>query len=190
LKPSKTSTGNLVAGAAAATAGLAGASYLNQSQSATQSQSYQQQTSQASGSSSYQLPGAFPSGSSSGFASGSYGQVNSSGAYPSASSSTPGKTGKQSNGSNVPLYAAGAAAAGLAAYGLSQHSNSEPAIGASGMYNNSGTLPPRSPQPYASGSGGFQSGRLDTMEQYPAPHEHKGPITRLKDGLLNLIQTP
>ncbi|KXT01756.1 hypothetical protein AC578_2732 [Pseudocercospora eumusae] len=99
-------------------------------------------------------------------------------------------TGKQSTNSNVPLYAAagaGAAAAGYAAY-QHQH-NSNTANFASGDF---GQGPPRSPKPPGFAGGGYYGppGGSGGMMQQHHFHEHKGPMTRLKDGILNLIASP
>ncbi|KAK4539315.1 hypothetical protein LTR36_000808, partial [Oleoguttula mirabilis] len=104
----------------------------------------------------------------------------------------PGKNPSRTN-SNVPLYAAGAAAAGVAAYEMNQHHqqhssqmNSSSYYAGGGGGGNQG--PPRPPialggRPYINENGGG----MDQQYQF---HEHKGPMTRLKDGLLNLISAP
>ncbi|KAK4498243.1 hypothetical protein PRZ48_010900 [Zasmidium cellare] len=110
---------------------------------------------------------------------------------------TPGK--RPTNNSNVPLYAGAAAAAGAAGYAAyehnqhSQYNNQQSAsynMAAAGGYGGGGQGPPRSPQPGPGGYGYYPPhGSNGGMAQMPY-HEHKGPMTRLKDGLLNLISTP
>ncbi|PPJ51353.1 hypothetical protein CBER1_10054 [Cercospora berteroae] len=104
--------------------------------------------------------------------------------------------GKTTNHSNAGLYTAGAAAAGAAAYGIYQnqhkHGRNDSNTAMAGGYGGNGQGPPRSPRP-AGFSGGYyppNGNNSGGMMQQGHYHEHKGPITKLKDGLLNLISTP
>ncbi|KAI5363989.1 hypothetical protein Slin15195_G096440 [Septoria linicola] len=96
---------------------------------------------------------------------------------------------------NIPgLYAAGAAAAGAAAYGIHQHhqhGRTDSNMAIAGDFGGNGQGPPRPPQP--TGYGGYypsNGSHAGSMMQQGHFHEHKGPMTKLKDGLLNLISTP
>lgn len=100
---------------------------------------------------------------------------------------TAGKPGKQPSSSNVGLYAAGAAAAGLAAYEVhEQHQQQQ----------NSNNMASPDPQYSASQYGRPAQGQQNYTSTSTSVnttdnrfHEHKGPITRLKDGFLNLISS-
>nr|POF27663.1 hypothetical protein CFP56_71472 [Quercus suber] len=107
-----------------------------------------------------------------------------------------GKRPSQHN-TNIPIAAAGAAAAGYAAYEWGQHSrqspqpqmNPDPHYGGAGSGSQSHVRPATGP-----GSGSFiNSGPNASVSMsmgYHPYHEHKGPIARLKDGLLSLITDP
>lgn len=128
-------------------------------------------------------------------------------------SGTPGKYPSQTN-SHVPLLAAGAAAAaaaGYAAYEMEQHHDQQsrppsyyggggghgppprPPFGpGNGSYMNGGGAgqgPPPPRPPFTPGGGGSYMNGGGMAQSYHF-HEHKGPITRLKDGLFNLISSP
>lgn len=210
-KPSKTSSTNTAAAAMAAAAGVGVLSSASHSHSSSSQQQYSSSSKPGrrdsdgnvyygppphsqSPSYTYGVPGSSPAHqsvnahgaqSTNGGSSSTYYTNDYATAY-----STPGKQSTDSN-SNVPLYAAGAAAAGLAAYGINQHQQqSSHNFTASGSYGGGGGGQP--PRP---GMGGFShypsSGGGGTgMHQIHHQHEHKGPMTRLKDGLFNLISTP
>ncbi|KJX92732.1 hypothetical protein TI39_contig5829g00007 [Zymoseptoria brevis] len=95
--------------------------------------------------------------------------------------------GKQPVNSNIPLYAAGAAAAGLAAYGVNHqhHQHNGQNMTSNGGHGGGGRPPTGGNGYYPSSASGSGNG-INQMHH----HEHKGPITRLKDGLLNLISSP
>ncbi|KAM3413951.1 hypothetical protein BST61_g10620 [Cercospora zeina] len=104
--------------------------------------------------------------------------------------------GKTTNHSNVGIYTAGAAAAGAAAYGIYQnqhkHGRNDSNMAVAGDFGGNGQGPPRSPRP-AGFSGGYYPPNSNSgggMMQQGQYHEHKGPMTKFKDGLLNLISTP
>ena len=171
------------AAAATATAGMAmgaaatGNSYY-QSQNQTSSTPYQSGSGRPSGREpkpNRHNSGSVPSGSN-----GSY-----YGPPPPQSSSTP---GKQSSHSNAGLYTAGAAAAGaagLAAYDMdqrhqqNQHTPSVSPYGGTQFARPPSYGPPQTPQ-----MNGISRGIPDQHF-----HEHKGPLSRLKDGLFNLISS-
>ncbi|KAK5743847.1 hypothetical protein LTR17_002470 [Elasticomyces elasticus] len=82
---------------------------------------------------------------------------------------------------------AGAAAAGAAAYGISEHHQASTQMNSTSYYGGGGGQgPPR--LPYRPGDGSYANG--GGMQQHQHFHEHKGPITRLKDGFLNLLADP
>ncbi|KAH9822050.1 microtubule-associated protein futsch-like [Teratosphaeria destructans] len=96
-----------------------------------------------------------------------------------------------SQSTNVPLYVAGTAAAGHAAYEASQdrhYSSQYNSTSRHGGSGGGGHGPPR--PPIASGSGPPMNGSGGHLAQQYYPHAHKGPISKLKDGLLNLISDP
>ncbi|KXL43985.1 hypothetical protein M433DRAFT_292426, partial [Acidomyces richmondensis BFW] len=125
-----------------------------------------------------------------------------------------GTTGKYPShtNSNVPLLAAGAAAtaaAGFAAYEIEHHHDQpsrppsyyggaeaqspRPPLGSgNGSFMNGGGggqgPPPPRPPLTPGGAGSYVNG--GGMAQGYHFHEHKGPMTRLKDGLFNLISSP
>ncbi|KAK5124430.1 hypothetical protein LTR85_001647 [Meristemomyces frigidus] len=105
---------------------------------------------------------------------------------------TPGKQPSRTN-SSVPLYAAGAAAAGVAAYEMNQqHQQHSSQTNSTSYYSGGGgggnQGPPR--PPVTPGGGPYMNGNGGGMDHQYHYHEHKGPMTRLKDGLLNLISAP
>ncbi|TKA44464.1 hypothetical protein B0A54_05209 [Friedmanniomyces endolithicus] len=110
---------------------------------------------------------------------------------PLSQQGTPGRQSSNTN-SNVPLYAAGAAAAGAAAYGMDQyHQETTSQMKSSSYYGGGGGEqgPPRPPLPRENGS--YVNGGSGMQPQQPNHfHEHRGPMTRLKDGFLNLISNP
>ncbi|KAK1815470.1 hypothetical protein LTR12_010105 [Friedmanniomyces endolithicus] len=185
--PSKLGEVASTAAAAAATAGVLKAATSSYDQKS--STSYQQNTTssrpQASTSSrspgrSYTAPGA----------AGSY-YAPAPQQIPLSQQGTPGRQSSNAN-TNVPLYAAGAAAAGAAAYGMDQHhQETSSRMNSTSYYGGDGGQrgPPRPPFPpgngsYANGGSGMQP------QQQSHFHEHRGPMTRLKDGFLNLISNP
>ncbi|KAK6424988.1 hypothetical protein LTR81_002704 [Elasticomyces elasticus] len=82
---------------------------------------------------------------------------------------------------------AGAAAAGAAAYGISEHHQASAQMNSTSYYGGGGGQGPPRP-PYRPGDGSYANG--GGMQQHQHFHEHKGPITRLKDGFLNLLADP
>ncbi|KAK3709971.1 hypothetical protein LTR37_010590 [Vermiconidia calcicola] len=106
--------------------------------------------------------------------------------------SIPGNTGKQPTNPNAGLYAAGAAAtAGLAAHEMNQrHEHQSHTPSASPYAGTQYTAPPSyaAPPSYTSRAPPDMNGGPSMQHQHQnRVHEHKGPMTRLKDGLLNLI---
>ncbi|WPH00348.1 Hypothetical protein R9X50_00317400 [Acrodontium crateriforme] len=104
--------------------------------------------------------------------------------------------GKPPPQSNIPLYAAGAAAAGFAAYEMYEHNqhsaqqsntNSYQADGAYGQTRPPVTSMGPGPGP---GPGQQMNGNGNPSYQQQPYHEHRGPITRIKDGILDLVSTP
>ncbi|KAM0704023.1 hypothetical protein Q7P35_008255 [Cladosporium inversicolor] len=110
---------------------------------------------------------------------------------------------------SVPAQSAGAAAAGLAAYGVSQHNqhsqqsehhqhtqytentqharyndNSSRYGASQSQYGAQAPFTPERPGPY------YQSAPNSVSTGMHHHHEHKGPISRLKDGFLNLLSSP
>ncbi|TKA83723.1 hypothetical protein B0A55_00273 [Friedmanniomyces simplex] len=185
-RPSKLGAVASTAAAAAATAGVIRAPSSSHQQ--TSSTSYQKSTtsSRPPAQSSQRSPD--PSFTTAG-AAGSY--------YAPAPQQVPlsqqGTSSKQPSrtNSNVPLYAAGAAAAGAAAYGMSQqHQQTSSNMESTSYYGGGGggQGPPR--PPLRAGDGSYMNGGSGMQPQQYHYHEHKGPITRLKDGFLNLIWNP
>ncbi|KAK3619320.1 hypothetical protein LTR22_026022, partial [Elasticomyces elasticus] len=82
---------------------------------------------------------------------------------------------------------AGAAAAGAAAYGISEHHQASAQMNSTSYYGGGGGQGPPRP-PNRPGDGSYANG--GGMQQHQHFHEHKGPITRLKDGFLNLLADP
>ncbi|KAK4903302.1 hypothetical protein LTR27_000231 [Elasticomyces elasticus] len=82
---------------------------------------------------------------------------------------------------------AGAAAAGAAAYGISEQHQASAQMNSTSYYGGGGGQGPPRP-PYRPGDGSYANG--GGMQQHQHFHEHKGPITRLKDGFLNLLADP
>ena len=131
--------------------------------------------------------------------------------YNTATPAPSGMYAPSQTNTNTGKYAAaagGAAAAGMAGYGMSQHSkhnqqqqrtqydqqtqysevNSQygppPSYGPQSQYSSQAPITPnRYGSQYGSTSGGMPMGMHH-------PHEHKGPISRLKDGFLNLLSSP
>ncbi|KAK0825704.1 hypothetical protein LTR73_006859 [Friedmanniomyces endolithicus] len=171
-RPSKLGEMASTAAAAAATAGVLKAATSSYDQKS--SKSYQQNTAnsrpQASTSSrspgrSYTAPGA----------AGSY--------YAPAPQQTP------LSQQGTP---AGAAAAGATAYGMEQHHQETSSRMNSTSYYGGGGSEQRGPRPpFPPGNGSYANGGSRTQpQQQDHFHEHRGPMTRLKDGFLNLISNP
>ncbi|UJO22362.1 uncharacterized protein CLAFUR5_09179 [Fulvia fulva] len=206
-KSSRTSSTGVAAAAVAAGAGIAALSgsshqHSQSQQQNTSSSSYQQGTSFTSkptkptrhnseGSAYYTAPSTnstYPP------------TLPSTNGYGAAMTTNTGTPGRQTNNSssNVPLYAAAAAgAAGLAAHDYNQHHQHSAHANAAfntqsggGYGGGGGQGPPRSPRAGPGGAYyGPPSGQNGGMAQMPF-HEHKGPLTRIKDGLFNIISTP
>ncbi|GIZ48228.1 hypothetical protein CKM354_001129600 [Cercospora kikuchii] len=205
-KPSRTSSGTAVA---AGLAGIAGAAAVNKiGKNGRTSSSHHHSQSEYTTASSYQSrPGGYPPTlpsmtsqsrpsrhSSDGNVYYASAPKASNGAGASfAGSSAYGPSYENTYGTgNVP----GAAAAGAAAYGIYQnqhkHGRNDSNTAVAGDYGGNGQGPPRSPRP-AGFSGGYyppNGNNSGGMMQQGHYHEHKGPMTKLKDGLLNLISTP
>lgn len=206
-KPSRTSSASTAAAAMAAAGGvgaMAGSSHQHSSSMQQSSSSNYQQT---GGSTSRPTKSSRPSSDGEVY----YAQPSANGTYPPTLSSTQGYgpqsytntagiSGKQSTNSNIPLYAAGAAgaaAAGFAAHQYSQHHQHSTNgtngynMAAAGGYGG-GQGPPNVPRPGAGGYGYYPpngaGGGLGMQHHHM--HEHKGPLTRLKDGFFNLISSP
>ncbi|KAK3724477.1 hypothetical protein LTR37_001101 [Vermiconidia calcicola] len=101
-------------------------------------------------------------------------------------------TGKQPTNSNAGLYAGGAAtAAGAAAYEMNQlHEHQRHTPSSSPYAGTQYTASPSyaAPPSYTSRAPPDMNGGPTMQHQHQRHfHEHKGPMTRLKDGLLNLI---
>lgn len=180
-KQGKTSSLGTAAAAAAAGAGLgavagsANSFYQSQNQNST---SHQQSSS--SNSRPYTKPTRHNTDPVSSGSNGTYY------APPSQQSLNPGTPGKQSSHSNAGLYAAGAAAAGLAAYEMNQ-SNQHQSYSSS-VSPGGGTAYARPPS-YGQQSSAYMNGSMQGRQQRQHFHEHKGPMTRLKDGFFNLISS-
>ena len=185
--PSKSGRIASTAAAAAVTAGVLGASsssHHHSEQQTSHTSSYQQSSSsrpQAHSSRRSPDPSAAANGAAGSYYAPAPQQV-------PLSQTTSGKQPSYTN-SNVPLYAAGAAAAGAAAYGMSQHHQESSNMNSTSYYGGGGggQGPPR--PPFRPGDGSYMNGSAG-MQQHHHFHEHKGPITRLKDGFLNLISDP
>lgn len=109
---------------------------------------------------------------------------------------TPGSEGKppsRPTNSNVPLYAAGAAAAGLAAYEMNQqHQQHSSQTNSTSYYTSGGNQGPTNRPPTTPSGDLYMNNHNhgNGMGQQYHYHEHKSPMMRLKDGLLNLISAP
>ncbi|KAK5168944.1 uncharacterized protein LTR77_006253 [Saxophila tyrrhenica] len=185
-KPGRTpSFGNAAAATAAgvgfgaAAASSASSYYQSQNQTSTPTTSYQQSPSSSS------KPASRPiRQSSEPVTSGSAGAYY---APPPQMGASSGSTGRQSSHTNTGLYAAGAAAAGAAAYGMSQHHGQHPSTPSASAYGGAAYSHPPSyhQQRHQHQHGASMNGNMQQQHF----HEHKGPMTRLKDGLFNLISS-
>ena len=204
-KPSKSGKASSLGTAAAATAGGAAAlgaasaanSYYTAQSQTSSSYNQQQATSSSSGRPSFKPNRQTTDPTSSGPGGGVYYAAPPQQSQGSASySGTPGKQTSSHSNSNAGLYAAGGAAAigaaGLAAYEINQHhqqhrpsmqSNISPAnVGMQSQYGRSPSFGPGGPQTPQQQMNGAAMGH----QHY---HEHKGPLTKLKDGIFNLISS-
>ena len=111
--------------------------------------------------------------------------------YYGAPPAVSGKSGRSpSSTNNAAFYAAGGAAvAGLAAHEMNQHHQHHQSenFTSTSHYGTPPQYPPRAPLGAANSSYMNGGGNMQWQQQY---HEHRGPITRLKDGLLNLVSSP
>ncbi|KAK3669902.1 hypothetical protein LTR78_010213 [Recurvomyces mirabilis] len=99
---------------------------------------------------------------------------------------TTGKSSARTN-SNPPAYAAGGAAAGLGAYETSQRSDQRESSYTNTSYRTE-TQAGQTRSLFGTDERSYNDGGNTNQNfQY---HEHKGPMTRLKDGFFNLISDP
>ena len=198
-KPGKTSSFGTAAAATAAGATALGAASAASSYYSAQGQTAASYNQQQSSSSSSSRPNFKPNRqttdpTSSGSGGGVYyaappQQSQGSNSY----SGTPGKQTSSQSNSNAGLYAAGGAAAigaaGLAAHEIHQHNQQHrPSMQSNISPANAGGQTQYA-RPPSFGPGGPQQQINGTATSHPHFHEHKGPLTRLKDGLFNLISS-
>ena len=203
---SRPSTGSAVAAGAAAlgATGAASAYYNSQNQSSssynqktTTSSQQQQSVTSSSGRPSYK-PSRETTDPPQGPGGGVYyapPQQQGQGTY----GSNPGTPGKQPpnshSNSHAGLYAAGAAtavgAAGLAAYEMNQRHNQahRPSMQSSISPGNVGVPSPYAQPTYRPGGPQTPQQQMNGSMAHQHYHEHKGPLTRLKDGLFNIISS-